>query len=107
VRDHAGAVVAAGADRHPERVQDELGFEVVAHRPADDPSAEDILDGGEEEEALAGLDVLQVADPQPVRLSASEAAVDEIGCRGPLWIADRRAWPATLAVSATQLQAPH
>jgi len=62
VCNHAGAVAAAGADRHPERVQDELGLEVVAHRPADDPAAVDVLDGGEEEEALPGLDVLEIAD---------------------------------------------
>ena len=100
--DHAGGVSAAGADGHPERVEHQLGLEVVAHRPADDPAAEDVLDGGEEEEALAGLDVLEVADPEPVRLRAGEVAVDEVRRRGPLRIADRRARPAPPAVGAAE-----
>ena len=75
---NAGGPVAASGDGHPERVQDEVGFEVVAHRPADDPAAEHVLDRGEEEEPLSGLDVLQVADPEPVRLRPREVAVDEV-----------------------------
>src|SRR6059058_4457465 len=50
--DDAGGDRAAARDGHPERVEDKLGFEVVAHRPADDPAAEHVLDTGEEEEAL-------------------------------------------------------
>jgi hypothetical protein len=53
----------AGADGHAERVEHELGAQIVAHRPADHASAEDVLDGREEEEALPGLDVLEVAHP--------------------------------------------
>ena len=105
VRDHAGGVGAAGGDGHPERVEDELGLEVVAHRPADDPAAEDVLDGGEEEEALPGLDVLEVADPEPVRLRAGEVAVDEVRRRGALRVADRRPRPAALAVGAADARA--
>ena len=78
VRDHAGSCRAAGADGHAERVEDELGAKVVAHRPADDPPAEDVLDDGEEEEALTGLDVFEVADPEPVRLRPCEVAVDQV-----------------------------
>jgi len=63
--DDAGGVPAAGTDGHPERVEHQLGFEVVSHRPADDAAAEDVLDGGEKEEALPGLDVLEIADPEP------------------------------------------
>jgi len=90
MRDHAGGVSATGADGHPERVEHKLGFEVVAHRPADDAAAEHVLDGGEKEEALTGLDVLQVADPEPVRLRSGEVTVDEIRGRDPLRIVDRR-----------------
>ena len=76
---HDAAGATAGADGHPERVEDELGLEVIAHRPTDDPPAEHVLDGGQEEEALPGLDVLEIADPEPVRLRSGEVAVDEIG----------------------------
>ena len=37
---------------------------------------------GEEQEALAGLDVLEVAHPKRVRLGARESAVDEVRSRG-------------------------
>ena len=102
-----GARRAAGGDGHAERVEDELALEVVAHRPADDPAAEDVLDGGEEEEALPGLDVLEVADPEPVGLRPREAPVDEVRRGGALRVADRRARPAAPAVGATQAELAH
>ena len=105
--DHAGGVLTADADCHPECVEDEVGFEVVAHRPADDPAAEDILDGSEEEEALTGLDVLEVADPEPVRLGAGEVAVDEVRRRVSLRIADRRLEAAAASVGAADAELPH
>ena len=37
----------AAMKRHLERVDDELGAHVVGHRPADDPAAVGVLDGGE------------------------------------------------------------
>ena len=81
-------------------------LEVVAHRPADDPPAEHVLDGSEEQEALPGLDVLEVAHPEPVGLGAGE--VGGRPDRAPtalLGVADRRPWPATAAVSAAQARA--
>jgi hypothetical protein len=69
--DHAGAGAALG-DGHAEGVEDKLGPKVIAHRPADDPATEDVLDGRQEEEALAGLHVLDVADPQAVGLRPRE-----------------------------------
>ncbi len=78
---------AARGDGHAERVEHELGLQVVAHRPADDAAAEDVLDGGEEQEALPGLDVLEVADPQPVGLAPGEAPVDEVRRRRALGVA--------------------
>src|SRR6266511_109843 len=106
MRHGAGGVSAADGDGHPERVEHEVCFEVVAHRSAD-PAAEDVLDGGEEEEALAGLDVLEVADPEPVRLRPCEVAVDEVRRRGPLRITDGRARPATAAVSTADPELAH
>src|SRR5436190_18526400 len=94
VSDDAGAVCAAGANCHPERVEDELAAKVVAHRPADDPAAVDVLNRREEEEALSGLDVLEVADPEPVRLGTREGTVDEVRGRRPFGVAHGCAWPA-------------
>jgi hypothetical protein len=65
------------------------------------------LDGREEEEALPGLDVLEVADPEPVRLRPREVAVDEIGRRVALRVADRRLEAAAAAVGATDPELPH
>jgi len=107
MRHYAGGVSATSRDGHPERVEHQLGLEVVAHRPADDPAAEDVLDGGEEEKALPGLDVLQVANPEPIRLGAGEVTVDEVRRRQPLRIADGRARPAPLAVGTTQAELAH
>jgi len=107
IRHSGGGVVAADADGDPECVEDELGLEVVAHRPADDPAAEDVLEGGEEEEALPGLEVFEVADPEPVRLRAGEVAVDEVRGRVSLRVADRRARPAATAVGAADAELAH
>src|SRR5947208_2164244 len=105
--DHGPAAGIPLLDRHPERVQDELGLEVVAHRPADDPAAEDVLDGGEEEKALPGLDVLEVADPEPVRLRPGEVTVDEVGRRAPLGVPDSRPRAAAFAVGTTKAELAH
>src|SRR5712691_1144029 len=105
--DDAGGDRAAGGDGHSERVEDELGFEVVAHRPADDAAAEDVLDAGEEEEALSGLDVLEIADPEPVRLRTREVAVDQIGGRRPGRVTDGRTRTSAFAVRSSQTELAH
>ena len=92
---------------HPQCVEDEFGLQVVAHRPADDPPAEDVLDGGEEEEPLPGLHVLEVADPEPVRLLAGKAPVDKIRGRRPDRVSCGCARPATAAVSTPQAVLAH
>src|SRR6266576_2784198 len=107
MRNDAGGLTAASGHGHPERIEDELALEVVAHRPTDDPAAEDVLDGGEEEEALPGLDVLEVADPEPVRLRPGKVAVDEVRGRLALRVADGRAHPAATAVGATDPELTH
>jgi hypothetical protein len=68
-------------DRHAEGVEHELCGEILAHRPANDPTREDILDGGQKQESLAGLDVFDVAHPQPVGLAPAEVAIDQVRCR--------------------------
>lgn len=105
--DHAGAAFAAGADGHPQCVEHEIGLQVVAHRPADDPPAVDVLHGRQEEEALTGLHVLVVADPEPVRLRSGEAPVDQVGGGRPRRVPCRGAGPATAAVSPTQAELTH
>ena len=107
MRNDAGGVSAASGHGHPERVEHELALEVVTHRPADDPAAEDVLDGGEEEEALPGLHVLEIAHPEPVRLRPREVAVDEVRRRVPLRVTHGRAHPAAAPVGAADAELTH
>jgi hypothetical protein len=97
----AQAVSARGYG-HPERVQDELGFQVVAHRPAHDPPRVDVLHRGQEQEPLPGLDVFQVAHPQLIRCLPRELAVDQVRRRWLRRLADSGAQPAATTVRTAQ-----
>jgi hypothetical protein len=55
--------------------------QAVGHRPAHHGPAEDVADAGQVEEAFAGLDVLDVGDPDLVWPGCRELAVDEVGRR--------------------------
>ena len=78
------------ADRHLERVQHELGAQMVGHRPADDPAAPGIEHDGEVEEARGGRHEGDVGDPELVRASAREVAVHQVRRRAGVLVAPRR-----------------
>lgn len=90
VMDEAERRLAAG-DRHPERVEGELGFQVVAHRPTDDSAAEDVDDAGEKQPALVCRHVGDVGDPESVGPLGDEPPLDQVRSRGRSAIWDRRA----------------
>ena len=75
--------VALG-DGHVQGVQDQLGAEMVGHRPADDPAGERVEDDGQVEPALVGALLGDVSDPQAVGSWWTELARDQIRgrCRG-------------------------
>jgi hypothetical protein len=81
--DQAWGGVALG-DGHVQGVQDQLGAEVVGHRPADDPAGERVQDHGEVQPALTGALLGDVSDPQAVGSWWTELARDQIRgrCRG-------------------------
>jgi hypothetical protein len=54
------AVRPALADRHVEGGEDEIGPEVVGHRPAGDAAAEDIQHHGQVEEPRPGRDAREI-----------------------------------------------
>jgi hypothetical protein len=60
-----------------------------------------------EEEALAGLDVLEVADPEPVRLRSCEVAVDKVRGRVTPRVTHGRAHPGAAAVGTADAELPH
>src|SRR5258708_25259425 len=68
---------------------------MIRHRPADDPAAVQIHDGGQIEPALIGLDVGDIGEPDPVRRSGGGGALGQArrGREGPTAIG--RPPPAT------------
>jgi hypothetical protein len=81
------------SNSHLERVDDELGAEVVAHRPADNAAREAVNDGGKVEPAGGGRDVLDVSDPELIGRRRCEIAADQIAGRPHARHADRRLRP--------------
>ena len=65
-------------ERHLQCVGDELGAEVVGHRPADDAAAVQVLNGDEVQPPLPGTQVGDVCDPAAVRGAGCEVAVEKI-----------------------------
>ena len=51
------------AEGHVQGIQNQLGSQMVRHRPTDDPAAPDIHDDCQVEEARRGRDVGDVRDP--------------------------------------------
>jgi hypothetical protein len=65
-------------DRHVERVQDELGAQVVGHRPAHDPPRERVEDHCEVQPSFAGALLGDVSDPEPVGPGRGEVPLDQV-----------------------------
>jgi hypothetical protein len=89
----------APADGHLKDRDDELGAHVGLHRPANDPAAEKIPNGGEILPALAGADLLDVGRLRAIGSVGPEFAADEVTER--LYARD-----AHRAALATALEGP-
>src|SRR4029450_11579208 len=92
--------VALG-DGHVQGVQDQLGAEMVGHRPADDPAGERVEDDGEVEPALTGALLGDVSDPQAGGSWGTELGRDQIRGRGRGRVGGgspcrRGRWPPTI-----------
>ena len=70
---------AALTERHFERVEDEGGAHVRGELPADDLAAAGVDHEREEDEPFPTAQVRQIGDPELVRASRREVALDEIG----------------------------
>jgi hypothetical protein len=65
-------------DRHVERVQDQLGAQVLSHGPAHNSQGEGVQDHREIQPALAGALLGDIGDPEPVGAGRLEVTLDEI-----------------------------
>src|SRR5204863_2070863 len=63
---------------HPQGCQRKLSAQMIAHGPADDPTAVQVHDGGEVEPALIGLDVGDVGEPYLIWCGSGEAALQQV-----------------------------
>lgn len=106
VDDEPGGRSSAG-DGHRERVDDQLGLEVVTHRPADDLVGEHVHHDGEEQVALARLDVGDVGQPEAIGRIRPEPALDQVGRRRCLLLGHRGARLLAAAGDALDAQLAH
>jgi hypothetical protein len=85
-----GARLADG-ERHPQRVEHEVGAHVAGELPADDHPREHVDDEREVQDTLPAAQIREIADPQAVRGARGEVPANEvrppfglrIGCCGP------------------------
>jgi hypothetical protein len=87
---HQTGVGATARDGHLERVDDELGAEVVGERPADDRPAVAVHHRGEIQPALPRSDVGDVRAPEAVDRGRVKVALDEIRRAADALDTDRR-----------------
>jgi hypothetical protein len=73
----AGIGVALG-NGHVECIKDQLGAQMVGHRPADDPTRERAQDHRQVQPALACSLLGDVSHPQPVRPGRHEVPFDQV-----------------------------
>ena len=68
------------AHRHLQGRQDQLGAQMVLHRPTDHTPAKDVKDHGQiEKPLLLGRHIGDIGDPEPVWTGSRKAALDQIG----------------------------
>ena len=70
-------------------IEDELGLEIVAHDPTDDPATEGVDDDRQMQESYLGRDIGDVGEPEHVRAVRIEVAVDQIAGRTHPFILER------------------
>ena len=77
-------------DCHFKRIEDELGAQMIGHRPADDLAAPGVQHDRKVEKARERGNERDVRHPQDVRRLGREVAIDEVRRRSNLPIAPRR-----------------
>jgi hypothetical protein len=106
VVDHARRWLATG-DGHRDRVGDQLGFERVAHRSADQFTAVTVRHARQEQPALVSGDIRDVGHPLLVRPGGGEVPLEMVGRRRCSPIRDRGAHTLAASTSALDAQLAH
>ena len=96
---------ASSRDGRLDRVEAELGAEVVGDRPAEKTARAGVDDRCEIQPALIGPDVGRVADPQLVEVRPREVSPDQVNCRDLGGVTARRAHLAPAQTAARALAA--
>ncbi len=78
---------------HFDGFEDQLGADMIGHRPADDPAALHVEHDGQREEAHPGRHIRNVRDPKAIRRGRSKLPPDKVRCGGGIRRATRRARP--------------
>jgi hypothetical protein len=97
----------ARCDGHIERVEHDTGLQVVAERPADDPTRPGVEIDGEKEEARRGWNERDVRHPEPIGSIGGEVPANQISGGGPLGCADRRGDGPAPAADAREASLSH
>jgi hypothetical protein len=97
----------AQAERHPQRVGDELGAHARRELPADDLAAVGVDDEAEEDDAFPAAQVREIRQPQPIRCGSGEVTVDQVRAARRGRIRGRRAPRAPAALGAHDPSGAH
>ena len=76
-------------ESHLERIENDLGFQVVGHRPSDYRTVKGIEDDRQVKKAGPGRHVCNIRNPQFIRGRNRKVPVDQIGRRASILVADR------------------
>lgn len=98
--DTSGSLGSSLLECHVERVEHDFGPEMRRHRPADDPATEGVEHYGEIQKSGPCRHIRDVSDPEFVRCTCSEIALNEISCNDFVRVSARGVH-ATTAMDAT------
>ena len=82
---------STGGDGGVQRAQDQAGFQVLIHGPADDLAREEVFDRGEVDRTLVGVDRRDVGDPALIGFLRGEIPGEDIVRHRVRRVRDRRA----------------
>jgi hypothetical protein len=86
--------------RHPQRVEDQVGAHVAGELPADDPARIRVEHEAEEHQALPAAQIREIGAPQGIRARRAEVTIDQVRAAQRGRVGDRRAPRLAAALGA-------